>query len=433
MDDGHPLYMYQMLLFAVLLIIESLASYAESALCNCNESKLEKLAQSRRNGKEKAERILERRDRYIDAIELTLAGTSILIGILACVMVLSGVGTEITRWLLCVILIFAVVLFGNSLPKKLALRNPEKGALMTDGYVCALYTVLMPFTVLLNGARAVILFLLRIRPEELEDNVTEEEIMSVLNEGHERGILEDNEAEMISNIISFDEKEVKDVMTYRSKVVCLDGNRSVEEAFRFAARENYSRYPVFEEDEDQIIGTVHIKDLANYYLSEKDTSIPVKEIANEPYFVPDTQDIDILFDDMQLKKIHMAIAVDEYGQTVGVVAMEDILEVIVGNIFDEHDEDEKLIIRQGDGRYLVKGHTSLEELHEATGIEMDSEEFETVNGFLISKMGHLPEANEHTVISYHGFRFNIVDVKDKTIRYVRMVKEKPPADLGTVS
>ena len=205
MDDGHPLYMYQMLLFAVLLIIESLASYAESALCNCNESKLEKLAQSRRKGKEKAERMLERRDRYIDAIELTLAGTSILIGILACVMVLSGVGTEITRWLLCVILIFAVVLFGNSLPKKLALRNPEKGALMTDGYVCALYTVLMPFTVLLNGARAVILFLLRIRPEELEDNVTEEEIMSVLNEGHERGILEDNEAEMISNIISFDE------------------------------------------------------------------------------------------------------------------------------------------------------------------------------------------------------------------------------------
>lgn len=433
MDDGHPLYLYQILFFLLLLIIEALVSYAESALCNLSENKLEKQAEVHKQGEEKVHRMLERRDRYIDAIELTLAGTSILIGILVSGLLFFDGRSGIQKLLFSVVLIFVVVLFGNILPKKLALRNPEKAFWMTNGFVTVLCTVLMPLTALLNGARSVVLFLLGIRPEELEDNVTEEEIMSVLNEGHEQGILEDNEAEMISNIISFDEKEVKDVMTYRSKVVCLDGNRSVEEAFRFAARENYSRYPVFEEDEDQIIGTVHIKDLANYYLSGKDTTIPVKEIAKEPYFVPDTQDIDILFDDMQLKKIHMAIAVDEYGQTVGVVAMEDILEVIVGNIFDEHDEDEKLIIRQGDGRYLVKGHTSLEELHEVTGIEMDEEEFETVNGFLISQMGHLPEANEHTVISYHGFRFNIVDVKDKTIRYVRMVKEKPAADLGAAS
>ena len=228
---------------------------------------------------------------------------------------------------------------------------------------------------------------------------------------------------MISNIIEFDEKEVMDIMTHRKKVVSIDASLTVEEAMQFAMQQQYSRFPVCDETIDNIVGILHIRDLMKYYISGEDKSVAVREICGEPYLVPDTLPIDVLWNDMRTKKMHMAIAIDEYGQTAGLVAMEDILEEIVGAISDEYDVDEKMIIKQTEGRFLMKGMTPLEEVEEALNIEMNQEDFETLNGFLVSMLGHIPSEDEKAVFSYMGYKFHIVDVLDKMIRYVRVVKE----------
>jgi putative hemolysin len=196
-------------------------------------------------------------------------------------------------------------------------------------------------------------------------------------------------------------------------------------------KESYSRYPLYEEEKDNIVGVLHLRDVTATYVSGEYKEKTLKEIARTPYFVPDTQSADTLFDEMQKKKIHMAIAVDEYGQMAGIVAMEDILEEIVGNIFDEYDIDERMILRQGANRYIMKGMTPMEEVEEALGIELEQDDFDTLNGWLISMLGHLPKDKEKAVISAGGCRFQIIDAKNNMIRNVKVVKEAmPDADTG---
>ena len=157
----------------------------------------------------------------------------------------------------------------------------------------------------------------------------------------------------------------------------------------------------------------------------KDTTILLRKLAKKPYMVPDTQKIDLLFEEMQLKKVHMAIAIDEYGQTAGIVAMEDVLEEIVGNIFDESDSDERMIVKQREGKYFMRGLTHLDDVARELGINMEKEQedYDTLNGFLISQLGHIPHEKEKVEIVYKGYEFHVVDVKDKMIRLVRVHKD----------
>ena len=256
--------------------------------------------------------------------------------------------------------------------------------------------------------------------------MTEEEIISIVNEGLEQGVLENTEVEMIANIIEMDEKEVRDIMTRRTQIVALEANMTVEEAMVFMMEKSYSRFPVYEGDIDNVTGVVFWKDITKYYIQNKDKTVPVREIARKAHLVPDTQRIDVLFEEMQMKKIHMAIAIDEYGQTVGIIAMEDILEEIVGNIFDEFDVDERMIFKQRDGKYFMRGLTPLEDVAEELNIDMDKElqDYDTLNGFLISRLGHIPREREKINIVYKGYEFRVVNVKDRTIRYVRVHREE---------
>lgn len=393
-----------------MIVLGAIISVTKTALDSLNEATIRKKAEEESKKEKLMLRFMERPEGYIDVLELMLMGTGIVIGISHSIL-----------WI--PVLWYVALLFGNVLPRKLMRRNPE-----SISYSCVYITwmitcILMPIKWLLDGSVIVILWLLRINPKELEENVTEEEIISIVNEGHEQGILEDSELEMISNIIEFDEKEVRDIMTHRRKIIGINTDMAIDEAINRMLYEGFSRYPLYEEDIDNIIGILHLKDLMKYYMSEKDRSISLRSVAREPYFVPDTQSIDMLFHNMQTKKIHMAVAVDEYGQTVGIVAMEDVLEEIVGNIQDEYDVEEKLIVKQGDGKYLMNGLASLEEIEEELQIEIDADDYDTLNGLLVSLLGHIPEEKERVNLSFQGYRFHVLDVRDKMIRYVRVTKE----------
>lgn len=248
----------------------------------------------------------------------------------------------------------------------------------------------------------------------------EEEILSMVEEGHEQGIIEETEAEMISNIFEFSDKEAKDIMTSRQKIIAVESTITIDEALRYALENSFSRYPVYEEDIDNVIGVIHLKDLIAAYL--KDPEAQITEVMDEPIFIHPTFNISKLLQKMQNEKIHMAIIVDEYGQTEGLVAMEDIIEEIVGNIFDEHDDEELQIRRLTDGRLIVKGSAPLNELADEMDIEFPDEDIETINGFLLYKLGRLPVEHEKTEIEYEGYKFIPIRICDKMITLVKIEK-----------
>ena len=265
--------------------------------------------------------------------------------------------------------------------------------------------------------------------DDLAD-VTEEEIISMVNEGHEQGVLLATEAEMITNIFEFGDKEAHDIMTHRNHIVAVEGDMPLKEAMAFMLDANNSRFPVYDENIDHIIGILHLRDAMRFHASKEDSNLTVKEmegLLREAVFIPETKNIDALFQMMQSSKTQMVIVVDEYGQTSGLIAMEDILEEIVGNILDEYDEDEEYIEATDNAdEYIIEGKTPLEELEERFHIFFKEEEFETLNGFMISKLDKIPEENEDFDIDVGDYNFKILSVENKMIQSVLVTKIKQP-------
>ncbi|MBR6349871.1 MAG: HlyC/CorC family transporter, partial [Lachnospiraceae bacterium] len=249
-----------------------------------------------------------------------------------------------------------------------------------------------------------------------EDNV-EEEIVSMLNEGQDQGVILESEAEMITNIFDLDETDASEIMTHRKNVAAIDGEWTLQQAMDFIVNENFSRFPVYLENIDNIIGILHIKDAITFYMNEENRDKSIKDLdglLQKAHFIPETRKVNSIFKNMQSEKTHMVIVVDEYGQTAGIVAMEDILEEIVGNIFDEHDEVEYNIVKISDNVYNVKGLTPLTEIEEETGVVYDDEENDTLNGYLVSILDRIPEDDEGTVVENNGVNYKILKVEDKT-------------------
>lgn len=262
------------------------------------------------------------------------------------------------------------------------------------------------------------------------DDVTEEEIISMVREGHEQGTILASEAELIHNVFEFDDKEVKDIMTHRKNIVSLDGNMSFIDAIEFIIDTGKSRFPVYENDVDSIIGVLHIKDAFTFFEKNEVYRSSIKDIDGliRPVdFIPETVNINDLFKKMQSKKSHLAMVVDEYGQISGLIAMEDILEELVGNIEDEHDEEENYIRKRDDETFIMDGMTEFSDVKEALSLPVDDDAYETLNGFIISLSDKIPEEGDKTVISAYGYRFSVMSVEDKVIKQV-MIKKLAPEE-----
>ena len=263
-------------------------------------------------------------------------------------------------------------------------------------------------------------------PHSHDDQVTEEEIISMVDDAHEKGVIEENEAEMIQNIMEFSETEAQDIMTHRKNINAIEENTTLEKALEFMLENSNSRYPVYREDIDHIIGILHLKDAMRQMAVFDCKELPIKRIPKlirEASYIPETRSINDLFKAMQAKKIHMTIVVDEYGQTSGLVTMEDILEEIVGNILDEYDEEEQFIHVQTDDSLIMEGFTPLEQVDEVLGSDFDeSEDFDTLNGYLTSVLGHVPDMAEDKEIKAKGYLFTILAVENNTIQKVRVEK-----------
>ena len=263
---------------------------------------------------------------------------------------------------------------------------------------------------------------------EQEDSVTEKEIISMVDEAHEKGVLQKDEAEMIQNIFAFEDKEVGVVMTHRSSVAAFAMDDLLKDVVNHMMEEENSRYPVCGEDMDDIRGLIHYKDALKFFTQNPWAKFkPLKELPGlirKATFVPETRHIGQLFRTMQARQVHMAVVVDEYGQTAGIVTMEDIVEEIVGNIQDEYDEEEELIIKQADGTYIVDGMTQLEDLEELLGISFNEEDYDTINGYLIDCLDRIPSEDEECQVEFGGYLFHVLSVDNNTIRKVLVSRTK---------
>ena len=258
-----------------------------------------------------------------------------------------------------------------------------------------------------------------------EEDVIEEEIISMVKEGHEQGVLLASEAEMIHNIFEFGDKEAKDIMTHRNNIVAIDGKMSFYDMVAYVDDTGKSRFPVYEDDIDNIVGVLHIKDAFLFCQRNEIFRTSVKDIPGlirDVDFITETVKINTLFKRMQSAKSHMCIVIDEYGQTSGLVAMEDILEEIVGDIEDEHDEEEQMYSMDSDGSYTFDGLTELQDVLEVLPLPVEDDTFETLNGYVISLLEKVPNDGDYELIEADGYRFEILKVENRIIREVRIMK-----------
>ena len=260
------------------------------------------------------------------------------------------------------------------------------------------------------------------------EDAAEQEIIAIVNEGQENGTIEPEEAEMIANIFELSDKEAVDIMTNRGHIEAFDDEMKLKDAVKEILNNNYSRYPVYHEDLDHIIGILHLKDAVRIRDESPKLNPTLAEISSslrEAVFVPETKTVNALFKQMQSANTQMVIVVDEYGQTSGLVAMEDILEEIVGNIRDEYDdENDRIVEGEGGETYLIEGLTKLEDLSERLNIDFGETEFETINGYLISLMERIPEDGDHFETEIGGYLFKVEEVKDKMIQSISVRKQK---------
>ena len=328
---------------------------------------------------------------------------------------------------------FFLVCLGVIIPKHVAAKSPIRFCYKALSVVEWAIKLLSPFTWLISVAAFVILKAVGIDIRSSNEKVTEEDIMYMVNEGHDQGVLEASEAEMITNIFEFDDKVASDIMTHRKNVVALESTMTLKETVDFIVKEaNNSRFPVYEEDIDNIVGVLHMRDVLYFAEQEEYLDRPISQIdglLRSAHFAPEAKNINALFKEMQSEKIHMEIVIDEYGQTAGIVTMEDILEEIVGNIMDEYDNEEPDIVVKENGSFQLSGMTPLDDVEDALEMEFDEDDkdnFDTLNGFLISRLGHLPEDDEKGQVVFGGYRFSIVKAENKIIQTVAAERDAWP-------
>lgn len=406
-------------IFVILLLADFILSGFATALDTITEGSLE---QSEEGNTAKIQWLLRLKDTSSDLLH---AGwfyqiVTAVIGVWLLNRVFS-----VKDWLVMLLSMVSIYIFGYAVPRLTGKKYANAWCMQLQSMVKGLITISLPFTYVLTFVVHLIVRIFGVNPHALEDEVTEDEIISMVNEGHEQGVLDEHEAEMIQNIFELDDKEAHDIMTHRKNITGINGALNLSEAISAMLEASNSRFPVYEDNIDNIIGVIHLRDAMVFHNKEQYDNWLIKDIPDllRPIkFIPETRSIDLLFRNMQAQKLQMVIVVDEYGETAGLVTMEDILEEIVGNILDEYDEDECFIVTHDDGSFQMDGMTPLQDVEDALGISFEEEDYETLNGYLIYRLDRIPEEDDQTMIQVKGYSFQIMEVENKTIKWVKVTK-----------
>ena len=431
--------MSQVIVLAILILINAFFAATEIAFISINDAKIEKQAKEGNKKAKQIKKMLREPSKFLATIQIgiTLAGflssafaadafADDLAPMLQNLMPLGlAAWRNISIILITIILSYFSLIFGELVPKRLAMRNSEKIAFGTIGIVRAISIITAPFVKLLTASTNGISKLFGISGTD-EETVTEEEIRMMVDVGEEKGSIKEEEKELINNVFEFNDKVVSEIMIHRKDIYAIDINSDVDNILKELDEYKYSRIPVYEESIDNIVGMLFIKDLlANVKKKDK---VKISKIIREPYFVSENKPIDELFRDLQKNKHQLAIVLDEYGGTAGLVTMEDIIEELVGNIFDEYDDEEKEFEKIDDNTFLISGSVSIHDLRKILGVEIPEGEYDTLSGYLIELLGRIPSDDEKPVIETKRVTYKIEDYEEKRILCVKACRNNVEED-----
>ena len=434
-----------LLLLVLLTLGNAFFAASEIAVITLKDAKIEKMAEGGDRTAKKLVRLTSNSSRFFSTIQIgvTLAGflssaaaaqsfAEDLSAFLAFLPLSAGVRHGVSTVLITLLLSYFSLVFGELVPKKIAMKRAEELSFRFAGALTGIAAVFRPVVSLLTASTNGVLRLLGIDPSDSEQTVTEEEILMMVDAGEEKGVLPEDAKDMISNIFDFSDSTVSEIMTPRTELGALEDTATVAEAAAFAREQGYSRVPVFHGDLDSILGVLYIKDLIAYVGRPVEPGVTLTKLMRPAYFVPETKPCGDLFSEMTARRLQIAVVVDEYGGTEGIVTMEDLLESIVGSIQDEYDTDEEEIQREDENRFSVDGMTAVDEISDLTGVQLPEGDYDTIAGLMIRQLGRIPKPNEHPRVKVKNLTLTVDEMDGRRISRITIekepVKKDAPAD-----
>lgn len=412
-------YAGKVILLVILLILSGFFSMSETALMSVSKIRLRHMVDEGVKGAKLLEKLIEEPNRLLGAIlignNIVNIGASAIATTLATQLIGGSRGTAVATGIMTVL----VLIFGEITPKSIAKQNSENVSLKVAKPINLIVMVLRPFVFVFSAISSLCIKLLGGDPKATEPFITEEELKTMVGVSEEEGVLENVEKEMIFNVFDFVDAQVKDVMIQRVDIVALDKDVTYEEVLATIKKEQFSRIPIYDESIDNIIGILNVKELI---LNNKDKEFNVLDYVREPFYTFEFKKIKEVFNEMKKSRNHISIVLDEYGGTVGIITIEDLIEEIVGDIEDEYDEHTEMIKKVNDNEYIVDGSAKLDDISEIIGVNIESEELDSVGGLIIEELGRVPEEKEEVIIN--NIRFVVEKVDKNRVKKVTLYTEQ---------
>ena len=427
----------QLLVLVILILLNAFFAASEIAFITLNDAKIDMQAKEGNKKAKQIQKMIKTPSKFLATIQIgiTLAGflssafasdtfTEKLAPMLYKLMpfINLGIWKSISIIIITIILSFFTLVFGELVPKRLAMKNYEKIAFGSIGVIRTISIITAPFVKFLTIVTNAVSKLFGVGESD-EETVTEEEIKMRVTQGEESGNIKEEEKELINNVFEFNDITVSEIMRHRKDIFAVDINISNEELISELSKEEYrhSRIPVYDETIDEIKGILYIKDVLKN-INKK--TFKVKNIIKEPYFVSQNRLINEVFRELQKNKIQIAIILDEYGGTAGLVTMEDILEELVGDIYDEYDEEEKEFEKIDDNTYILSGNMTIYDVNKLLNAKIPEGDYDTISGFLQDQLGRIPEDEENPIIETETVTYKIEEYEDKRILKIKACKNK---------
>jgi len=425
----------QLILIAILTLINAFFSAAEMAIVSLNKNKIKMLDE---DGNKKATlllKLMEEPNKFLSTVQVGIT----LAGFFSSASAATGISKNLSVYLnrlnipyseqisfvgVTIILSYITLVFGELFPKRIALQKSEAMAMLSVKPILFVSKAAVPFVKLLSASTNILVRLTGFETKGLDEKISKEEIKSMVEAGQENGVFNETEKAMINSIFEFDDKLASEVMTPRTEVYLIDIETPLMEYLDELIEERYSRIPVYEGDSDNIIGILYMKDFYAEARKHGFGNVDIRAILHPPYFVPETKNIDELFKELQASKKHIAVLIDEYGGFSGIVSIEDLIEEVMGNIEDEYDDDEPEIKKIDTNTFIVDGMLSIDDFNDYFNVNIESDDYDTIGGFLIDLLGRIPKGAEENDIEYENLIFKIVEVKEKRIEKIKVYVQK---------